>query len=104
MMDGLPDFARDQLGIKARMITGNPYIKLDPEHLTDDNIKLLNKHLSDNTLHTAIGALLFMGSTQFAQDQQIEEMQVAKQNWFKESLVKITTLFAQFSAWIRRVF
>lgn len=104
MMDGLLDFARDQLGIKARMITGNPYIKLDPEHLTDDNIKLLNKHLSDNTLHTAIGALLFMGSTQFAQDQQIEEMQVAKQNWFKESWVKITTLFAQFSAWIRRVF
>lgn len=104
MMDGLLDFARDQIGIKTRMITGNAYVKLDPEHLNDDNIKLLRKHLSDNTLHTAIGGLLFMGSDQFARDQQIQETQVAKKAWVAEKFAHIGSLFTQFSAWIRRMF
>ena len=103
-MDGLLDFARNHIGMKARLITNNPRVKLDPARLSDDNIKLLNKHLSDNTLHTAIGALLFVGSAQYARDQQTQEVDEIDNSWVTERVSMVSHLFGQFTAWIKRVF
>ena len=103
-MDGLLDFTRNHIGMKVRLITNNPRVKLDPERLSDDNIKLLNKHLCDNTLHTAIGALLFMGSAQYARDQQTQEADELDDSWMTERVSMISQLFGQFTAWIKRVF
>lgn len=103
-MDGLLDFARNHIGMKARLITNNPRVKLDPARLSDDNIKLLNKHLSDNTLHTAIGALLFVGSAQYARDQQTQEVDEIDNSWVTERVSMISQLFGQFTAWIKQAF
>ncbi|OOR85584.1 cell division protein FtsA [Moraxella canis] len=103
-MDGLLDFARNHIGMKARLITNNPRVKLDPARLSDDNIKLLNKHLSDNTLHTAIGALLFVGSAQYTRDQQTQEIDELDNSWVTERVSMVSQLFGQFTAWIKRVF
>lgn len=103
-MDGLLDFTRNHIGMKVRLITNNPRVKLDPERLSDDNIKLLNKHLCDNTLHTAIGALLFMGSAQYARDQQTQEADEPDDSWVTERVSMVSQLFGQFTAWIKRVF
>lgn len=102
MMDGLLDFARNHIGIKARMMTVNPNIKLSPERLSDDDIKLLGKHLSDNTLHTALGALLYMNSSQFARDQQIQELPKAKTSWLSERIKAISAYFGRSAAWIKK--
>lgn len=75
-MDGLVGFIQTKFGVPARLIDINPRIKLDPRHLSDDNIILLKKHLKDNTLHSAIGALLYAGSEQFARDQKLLASQV----------------------------
>ena len=91
-MDGLLDFTRNHIGMKVRLITNNPRVKLDPERLSDDNIKLLNKHLCDNTLHTAIGALLFMGSAQYARDQQTQEADELDDSWMTERVSMISQL------------
>lgn len=69
-MDGLANFVRTRFGINARMVETPKNIIFDPNTLSDDNIKLLKKHLADNTLHSAIGTLMYGYSEQFARDQQ----------------------------------
>ncbi|USZ14300.1 cell division protein FtsA [Moraxella sp. FZLJ2107] len=71
-MDGLTGFLRAQFGVLARRVTAPTNIAFDPNHLSDDIIQLIKKHLADNTMHSAIGLLMFSGSDQFARDQQID--------------------------------
>lgn len=71
-MDGLAGFVRSQFGVAARKVESPKNIVLDPKHLNDENIKLLKKHLADNTLHSAIGTLMYSCSEQFARDQQTQ--------------------------------
>lgn len=93
-MDGLVQFLRTRFGMPARLVTTNPRIELDLVQLSDDNIKLFKKHLQDNTLHSAIGALLYANSEQFGRDQQSWLVQESEPAWYD-------TLWSRVQDWLR---
>ncbi|MFC0820606.1 cell division protein FtsA [Moraxella marmotae] len=103
LMDGLLTFACNHIGIKARMIRSNPVLRANVDHLADDDIRVLNEHIANNTLHTAIGALLYMGSEQFARDQQTQEVDAQADSWLAEQIGAVSSMFGRFVAWVKRV-
>lgn len=98
-MDGLEGFVRSKFGIPTRLVTKNARIRLDPT-LSDDNIKVLKKHLEDNTLHSAIGTLLYAESEQFARDQQAQWIAQPSNSWFANLLRNISLLLDKIKKYI----
>ncbi|MDO4895558.1 cell division protein FtsA [Moraxella sp.] len=92
-MDGIVGFVRSRFGVPVRMVT-TPMIKLSPT-LSDENLKLLQSHLQNNTLHSAIGTLMYGMSEEFARDQQINLLDDDSEGFFG-------TMVQKFQAWLAR--
>ncbi len=73
-IDGLTGFLRAEFGIHARLAEPNATVQVHPDELSNENLALIRKHLQNNSLHTAIGALLYLNSAQFARDNEVAQV------------------------------
>ena len=68
-MTDLIRMVQKRFNVSARQISVNNCVSVCANDLNDDNIRLINEHLADNTLYNAIGVLLYQQSKQYEQDE-----------------------------------
>lgn len=69
-MNDLNRMVQKRFNVAVRQISVNNCVSVCVNDLNDDNIRMINKHLADNTLYNAIGVLLYQQSKQYEQDEQ----------------------------------
>lgn len=74
-IEGLTKLVEQNIQVNVRKMGVNDQITICAEHLSDDNVKLLQNYLTQNKLHSVLGAFLYQQSEQYTQDQYVQHPQ-----------------------------
>lgn len=81
-MAGLTRLVEERFNVSVRKMNVNNCVRVCTNHLSDDNIRLINGYLINNQLHGAVGALLYQQSKQYKQDEDFVYSQTQPQGLF----------------------
>lgn len=100
LMKDIVPYLRKQWMLPVGLANLNTHITIDAPHLSDVNIRLLSGMIQDRRLQTALGAMLYHLSDEFAHRERIQDDASESE---PSTLDKLLAWFEHLIAWIKRL-